>query len=385
MKLKAGIIIIMILLENFAFGQKQKLQKIIILEENNPVLNFNYKNLDLPDSINTTVFSNLKKYVLSKTTITTKEEPEIYFELMKWVSNQWKHNGWNSAPDSLNSLEILKSVHDEGLEYRCVEYGIVLNDILKSFGFPARTVGLKHIDTDYGGAGMGHVAIEVWSNKFNKWIFLDPQFGIYAEKNNIPLNIFEIYQIKSQGNFKQIEFIDVTKNKKNKKYGKKFLSKYLGYINIFQKRNKLDYTLALKMEGKRNFLTFQSFPSRKMIFTKNVSDVYFSLNQTMVIIDYNEKEIERSKNKYSKLNIKNIADFNKNMSLFSAKPEFELLFDNNMPWFKSYKVKLNGSIIEKNNEKYLVSLKKGINTIEVVAINQNKIKGIPTIIKIKYE
>lgn len=366
------------------YGQEQRLEKITIVEENNPVLNFDYRNLSLPDSINTVDFFELKEYVLSKTTIKAKNDPEIYFELMEWVSNQWKHNGWHAAPDSLNSLGILKSVHNEGQEYRCVEYGIVLNDILISFGYPARTIGLKHVDTDYGGAGMGHVATEVWSNTFNKWIFLDPQFGIYAKHDKKKLNVVEIYQLKSEGKFNEIEFIEVAKNAPNHEY-KDFLTNYLGYIAISQKRNNLNYSLALKMAGERNFLTFQAFPSRKMMFTENINDVYYSLNQTMVLIDYNEKEIERTWNEYSDLNIENIEDFNKNMPLFSARPEFVLMLDNNMPWFKNYIVKLNNVVVEKEDEKFLVNLKKGLNTIEAVAINQNNIQGIPTVIKIKYE
>ncbi len=384
MSLKNYLITGLIFAGFFAFGQEQKLKKITITEENNPVLNFNYKYLDLPDSVNTLEFSELKKYVLSKTTIKSKNEPEIYFELMKWVGKQWKHNGWHSAPDSLNSLGILKSANNDGQEYRCVEYGIVLNDVLISFGYVARTIGLKHINTDYGGAGMGHVATEVWSNNLQKWIFLDPQFGIYARKDSQILNIFDIYKLKSENKFNEIEFIKIEKNKPDKKYGD-FLTNYLGYIDINQKRNNLSYSLALKMEGERDFLTFQAFPSGNMVFTKNVEDVYYKLNQTMIIIDYTAKEIERTKKEYAKLNIKSVEDFNKSMPLFSAKPEFILSFDNNMPWFNHYVVKLNDVIIKQKNGKYYVNLKNGINTIKVVAVNQNNIEGIPTKIKIKYD
>ena len=61
---------------------------------------------------------------------------------------------------------------------------------------------------------MGHVTTEVWSNKLNKWIFLDPQFGIYVQLNNRPINIFEIYETKKTGNFENIKFIEV-KNKRS--------------------------------------------------------------------------------------------------------------------------------------------------------------------------
>lgn len=375
----------LVLFGTTVFGQGKELQRITIVENSNPILNFNYEKLLLEDSINTLEFSELKKYVLSKTTIKSKNEPELFFELMKWVSNQWEHDGWHAAPDSLNSLGILKSVHSDGQKYRCVEYGVVLNDILNSFGYVARTVGLKHKDVDYGGAGMGHVATEVWSNKLQKWVFLDPQFGIYAQKENIPLAIYEIYQIKKVGDFEKIEFIEISTNKVSNDYGTGFLTNYLGYIDINQAHRNHSYSLALKMEGERDFLTFQAFPKSKVVFTSNPDDVYFSLNQTMVLFDYNEDEISRTGEEFGKLEIKTMEDFNDNMALFAAKPNFILSFDNNMPWFKKYIVKLDDKVIEVQNGKYYVNLKEGMNTLNVVSVNQNDIEGIPTVIKLKYE
>lgn len=384
MKLKYFIITALIFQVIYVFGQEQKLKKITILEENNPVINCKYKYLTLPDSITSDELKELKEYVNSKITLKSQNEPGIFFELMNWVNSQWKHNGWHAAPDSLSSLDILKSAADEGQEYRCVEYGIVLNDILNSFGYPARTIGLKHVDVDYGGAGMGHVATEVWSNKLRKWIFLDPQFGIYAKKDTLILNIFDIYKLKSENKFDEIEFINAGKNSPDKNYGD-FLKNYLGYIDIRQKRNDLTYSLTLKMEGVRDFLTFQAFPSGNTIFTKNVEDVYYKLNQTMVIIDFTAEEKTRAKHEFSKLNIKSMEDFNKNMPLFSAKPEFVLTLDNNMPWFDHYIVKVNDTFLTQQNGKYKVSLMPGVNTIKAVAVNQSNIKGIPTVIKMKYE
>ncbi len=385
MNLKSRLIIVLVLIGTSLFGQGEKLKKITIVENNNSIINYNYKKLPLEDSINTAQFNELKKYVLSKTTIKSKNEPELFFELMEWVSNQWEHNGWHAAPDSLNSLGILKSANDEGQQYRCVEYGIVLNDILNSFGYVARTIGLKHKDADYGGVGMGHVATEVWSNKLNKWIFLDPQFGIHAQKDSVILNIFEIYEIKKAGNFDKIKFIEAKTNKANNKYGTRFLKNYFGYINISQKYSNQNYSLALKMEGERDFLTFQAFPSSKVAFTSNVEDIYFSLNQTMVLFDYNEDEISRSKKEFVKLDIKTKEDFNNNMAMFAAKPNFILNFDNNMPWFENYIVKLNNRVIEKQNGKYYVNITEEMNILTVVAVNQNGIEGIPTVIKLKYE
>ncbi|WP_075602101.1 hypothetical protein [Saccharicrinis aurantiacus] len=383
--MKTLIFTLLIITSVFASAQDIPFKKIRIVEGNNTVLNFNYKKLHLADSINSADLVALKEYVLEHTNIEANNDPEIYFELMKWVSQQWKHNGWNAAPDSLNSLGILKKVHNEGEAYRCVEYGTVLNDILKSFGYISRSIGVKHKDVDYGGAGMGHVATEVWSNTYNKWIFLDAQFGIYATKDGNPLNIYDIYLIKKAGDFNQIAFNVVTTGGLNDEYGNGFLTNYLGYIDISQTSNKLNYSLSLKMEGQNDYLTFQAFPSRKTIFTDNVNEVYYSLNQTMILIDYPEEEVNRAMGEFSKLEISTLDDFNKNMSLFAAQPKFKLSFDNNMPWFKEYKVFLNDVLVPIEDGHCLVNLNEGLNTIKAFAVNANGIEGIPSVLKIIYE
>ncbi len=380
MKSGLRLLLSLLLISTYAFSQEKQIKKITMLEENNPVLNFDYKKLGLPDSIKTNEYTELKEYVLSNISLKSTDEPEIYFELMQWVSEQWEHNGWHVAPDSLNSLGILKSAKYDGQAYRCVEYGSVLHDVLIAFGYVARQVGIKNSEVDYGGAGMAHVVTEVWSNKYNKWVFLDPQWGIYAKHNGIPLNIYDIYKLKSSNQQKEIQFIKNGKTVKANEY-RKFLFNYLGYIDIAFKNNNLHYSLSLKLEGKRNYMVFQGFPMGNNVFTKDVDKVYFPLNQTMVLLDYLDSEYERAQNEYSKLDIKSVNNFNKNMYLFAARPDFKLSLDNNMPWFDHYKVKLNNKIIKAK----IITLPEGINTIEVTAVNKNGIEGIPTTLKIKYE
>lgn len=383
-KLSRLVIIVAMFISVSGFGQEH-LTKITVTEDNNPVLNDRYALLNIPDSIDTADYLELREFVDNHFKAKSLNEPEIFFELMGWVSKQWKHNGWNAAPDTMNSLGILKTAINEGEQYRCVEYGRVLKDVLLAYGYISRSVRLKHIDVDYGGAGMGHVATEVWSNQFEKWIFLDPQFNIYARFENTPLNIFDISELKKKGKFDEIEFVTPGEKKENFKYGSDFLTNYLGYIDIQQEKNQHNYLIALKLAGKRNFLTFQAFPYGRTVFTNDSEELYYSLNQTMMILDYSEAEQKRVKEAYAKLNIKSSEGFNKNMYLFSAKPDFKLSLDNNMPWFDKYIVKLNGQAINPESSVYSISLKKGLNTIDAVAINKAGVKGVPTQMKIMYE
>jgi len=384
----AYILLLLVMVFPFSNSYSQNsYKKIEIIESNNTILQNNYQRLNIPNYIDSNKYEDLRNYILEDLTINTTDETKIFYTLMQYVSKQWPHDGWNAAPDGMTSLQIIKNAKT-GERYRCVEYGKVLNDILISFGYVARTVGVKNVDAAYGGAGMGHVATEVWSNKFNKWIFLDPQFNIYAKFRGELLNIYDIYELSTMNQYNSIEFTHIDSETGNttidKKYGE-FLKNYLGYIDIQQEDDGVDYSFILKMQVRNNFLTFQAFPSGKSIFTDKKEDFYFGVNQVMVILNYTEEEYNRSQDVYDGLNIETVEQFDRDMHLFAAKPNFELGFLNNMPWFSKYEVYLNGDEVKPEDSRYFVSLKEGVSEIKVVAINIAGVKGVPTIIKIKYE
>jgi hypothetical protein len=368
------------------FSQNSQLRKIEILSSSNGPLNINWTRMIIPDSINALEYLELKKYVMKNIEFHARKEPERFFELMTWVSSRWPHDGWNEAPDSLNSLDILKNA-EKGEKYRCVEYGKVLKDVLLAFGYISRAVGLKSPDAAYGGAGMGHVATEVWSDNLNKWIFLDPQFNIYAKYVATPLNIYELYYLKKDGRLDETDFISLNaetgKEEKNADY-RDFISRYLGYMDIRLRESGQPFNLVLKMEGRKDYLTFQAFPFGKNIFTEKEEDLYFPVNRTMALIDYSPEEYRRSGEEYKNRGIESVEDFNKNMPAFAARPDFVLTFLNNMPWFERYEAFLNGKEIKVENGSCRVILDKGTSRLKVRAVNTAGIKGTVTEIEFRY-
>jgi hypothetical protein len=364
---------------------QQKLQQIEVVKSDNPVLSKRIYQLMAANTLSLDDLTQLKEYVTKEAGFKTSNEndPAIFFEVMNWVSNQWQHNGWKSG-DSLTSLQILVNARN-GEKYRCVEYARVLNDVLLSFGYISRTVALKNSNSAYGGAEMGHVAVEAWSNKLAKWIFLDPQFNVYLTFNGIVTNIYDIYKAKRNGGLASLKVLSGnTAETASKSDYLNFLVNYLGYISIKMKDGTLLYELALKMEGKNEYLTFQSLPWGKTIFTDDYRELYFSLNQTMIIIDYTKEETERAMNELKKCPIKSVDDFNKSMPLFSAKPYFTLSFDNNMVGFDQYEITLNNQTW-KVKDQLNITLEPGLNYLTAICINKNGIKGIPTSYVLKYE
>ncbi len=50
---------------------------------------------------------------------------------------------------------------------------------------------MKRSDVEIAESGAGHVAAEVWLEQFNKWVFVDGQWGVIPELRGTPLNAVE--------------------------------------------------------------------------------------------------------------------------------------------------------------------------------------------------
>lgn len=82
----------------------------------------------------------------------------------------------------------------QGQAFRCVEYATVLNGCLNALGIYARVLSLKTQDCETREYGAGHVVVEAYIPKLEKWIMADPQFNVMAYDDKGPLNAVELAQ-----------------------------------------------------------------------------------------------------------------------------------------------------------------------------------------------
>lgn len=411
---------------------KTDYHKLLIHKTNNRLLDYSLMNIYASDTLVQEEAKELREYVNSRiennnhyNNFISSGTGEFLFctTLMNWVSKQWVHDGWNNA-GTLKSIEILKNAQN-GKRYRCVEYGKVLSDILKAHGLISRVISIQTADAAYGGVGMGHVASEVWSNEFNKWIFMDPQFNIWFSLNGLPLNFYELATTQTPLENIEIHNGETLANKELKDKYIDFIKRYFGYVgikyyftNISQEKpncmdnsickdhtncqdntsyqnntscqdntksiNHQKFSLFLMIQGETQFLTFQGMPRGRNIFTKEPKDLYAELNQTMMIIDYDQSEKDRSNKIMEQCNIKTAAEFADKMHLFSAQPKFIVTLHNNMPWFDKYELYVNGEkikIIEGNSaELDFTQSNKTVFVIEAWSVNKFGVKGPKLII-----
>jgi hypothetical protein len=130
-----------------------------------------------------------EKYDLEGLVCKAVDDYEKLGLILAWVHKRWEHHG-NNKPSKSDPLTILKEA-SEGKRFRCVEYAIVVAGCARSLGMPSRRLALKRPDVETAESGAGHVVAEVWLNQFNKWVFVDGQWGAMAEMNGVPLNAVE--------------------------------------------------------------------------------------------------------------------------------------------------------------------------------------------------
>ena len=99
--------------------------------------------------------------------------------LRKWVSRQWKTQTpfYYPAWDAVEILDLARR-NNRGF---CAQYAIVFLQACQSMGIHAR-----YVDLD------SHFATQVWSDDFNRWIFMDPTNDVHYEKNGAPLSMRDL-------------------------------------------------------------------------------------------------------------------------------------------------------------------------------------------------
>ena len=92
-----------------------------------------------------------------------------------------------------NVLEMIDAA-EHGERYLCGNISKMLVQMIQAGGAQARTVGLQASDS-------GHVVVEMWSEKFGKWVVLDPDYNVhYTNTTGTPLSAIELYQMSQDNN-----------------------------------------------------------------------------------------------------------------------------------------------------------------------------------------
>ena len=281
MKKKIITTIITCLICNYCISQSSTQNPVNVSFDKESKMKYGFK---FPNPEQDTMLIRLKKnYQIESLVKNAKTEYEKVLLAMNWVRNRWEHNGWNDA-DTKNGCTILERA-EKGEKFRCVEYGIVLQNILNAINIKARTLGLATSNAETAKSSAGHVLTEVWLNDQQKWAMVDAQFDAMPILDGLPLNAIELQEaIVQEKPFKFINLKGDFTAKETKKY-MNFIPEYLYYfttsfdVRLINKEDRYKIEnkthLLLVPIGAKNPVIFQRrYPWDYFIYTNSQADFY---------------------------------------------------------------------------------------------------------------
>lgn len=137
------------------------------------------------------------KYKLDEVVGQATSEMELLSKLAAWSATRWEKTGHLSKIyPAWNALDIL-ATHPDGscVGGFCQQRSLVFLQACESFGIVGRIVSIGPGDRvkDYRG---GHETVEIWSNRYAKWIHIDGDKGWYFidDETREPLSLWELRQ-----------------------------------------------------------------------------------------------------------------------------------------------------------------------------------------------
>jgi hypothetical protein len=114
-----------------------------------------------------------------------KTEFERMELLKRWTYDTVTYGGAKKYMQLRNGLTILKKAV-KGEVFWCNNIGAVYMQCALSMGWTSRYVFLRNTK------GESHIANDIWSNQYQKWVMMDPTWNIHIEKDGLPLSLIEI-------------------------------------------------------------------------------------------------------------------------------------------------------------------------------------------------
>lgn len=153
---------------------------------------FLYEPLDHPE------LKRLREvYELEKVIAGAETELEQLERLAAWSATRWDKLGHlGETYPAWNAHEILR-LHEDGTPIGgfCQQFNIVFLQACESLGFVGRAVSIGP-GNEFAKIRSGHETVEIWSNQFRKWIYIDGNTAWYAvdAKTKVPLSLLELHE-----------------------------------------------------------------------------------------------------------------------------------------------------------------------------------------------
>jgi tetratricopeptide (TPR) repeat protein len=318
------------------------------IEENTPLYVVQYDNYSGPvdvaqydwEDINRPELDTLREeYQLREVFGTDGTEFDKMKRLLNWVATRWIHDGSKMAPVR-TGLAILREV-DRGGRFCCANYADVLIDCMRALGYPIRFVGLRMADAAYNMGG-GHGCVEVWSNQYQKWIFLDVQNNAWWEHNGRPLSAYECHKLFVNGKEDELQFIGQHEGRDYSQMKSDWIGYFYCVINYW-----MGSSLQLVSDEVTPQLVYQG-GFQDIELTDQYDRVYPRLNRTRITLKH---------------------DWSGPFDTLAV------TLDHTMPYFDHFLVRIDEMDWEEAGDSLAWLLNDGINSIEAKAVSTVGVEG----------
>jgi transglutaminase-like putative cysteine protease len=172
--------------------------RLRVLEEHNQQIvrtsiPFEYEPLDHPR-----LKMLREQYKLDGVVQGATNELELMLRLAQWACNFWDWpNHITDYYPPWDALEILKPYKDgRPTGGFCQQFNVVFLQACESFGLPGRAISISQGRWQEKRPGGGHEIVELWSNEWNKWVYVDGALAWYLldDTTGLPLSMWELRQ-----------------------------------------------------------------------------------------------------------------------------------------------------------------------------------------------
>jgi len=143
-----------------------------------------------------------EQHQLDKVVQGAQGELESMLRLAQWACNRWDWpNHIMEHYPAWDALEILKPYKDgTPTGGFCQQFNLVFLQACESFGFSGRAISISQGRWQEKHKGGGHEVVELWSNEWKKWVYVDGALAWYIvdEKTGIPLSMWELRERQLQ-------------------------------------------------------------------------------------------------------------------------------------------------------------------------------------------
>jgi hypothetical protein len=294
-----------------------------------------------------------RKYKIDSYVSTHNNDFDQLTAIANWVNSQWPHGTSGKFDPTYFDADVILIQARHGARFWCHVSAMTFIQIASSMGYQGRLVSLSK-----KGYIPEHAVAEFWSNAYQKWVMIDPDFNIWYTKAGIPLNVLELHNVLMNNEIDSITIVRGKNRPINELEGR--VQTLILYYNYFY------------VDMRNDWLTnhyFAGHPARS-----DSSSLLWKDKRLAPILHF-KPEVSEPNALYWDMNRTHMS-FSDG---FPVKGSISVYLDTNTPNFSHFIISTdNSKPVSINSNQFQWTIHEGANSLAVRSINSFNQNGIPS-------